>query len=62
MKDKRAGERGKFQSRVDGMVGEGEGGSAIMHKAAVEKELVDQINEGHYTVASEKNIGNQRLC
>ena len=35
------------------MVGEGEGGSAIMHKAAVEKELVDQINEGHYTVASD---------
>ena len=24
--DKRAGERGKFQSRVDGMVGDGEGG------------------------------------
>ena len=25
-----------------------------MHKAAVEKELVDQINKRHYTVASEK--------
>ena len=28
--------------------------SAIMHKAAVENDLVDQINKRHYTVASEK--------
>jgi hypothetical protein len=28
--------------------------SAVEHKAAVEQELVDQINKGHYIVAAKK--------